>query len=42
MKILLVKHKKNYLGTGKDQMYVNGKLKNVFSLALFRLRFYLV
>jgi hypothetical protein len=42
MKTLLVKHKKNYFGFRKDQMYVNGTLRNVFTVALGKLRFYLM
>jgi hypothetical protein len=40
--MMLLRHRKNYFGVRKDQMYVNGKLKDVFSLAFFKLRFYLM
>jgi hypothetical protein len=42
MKTMLVKHKKSYFGFKKDEMFVNGKLRNVFAVALGKLRFYLM
>ena len=41
MKVLLVKHLRNYFGVRKDKMYHNGTLKTTLSFALGKYRFLL-